>query len=153
MKFYYHGNTKNISSEGGSVVYVVYIAFGKLDEPLYVGRTIDLQRRIGDHRRDKSWFNQTSYLLVADCPTEADQVITEIYYINKLRSLYVQRHLYAECPKLEFTHINFRKIDICKFVHTEHKRLEFSSRLPAREGGSSKKGRSRTPDPDEFVLS
>ncbi|MDQ0191128.1 GIY-YIG nuclease family protein [Alicyclobacillus cycloheptanicus] len=133
-------------------MYTIYIAFKRLGEPLYVGRTTDLQRRIQQHRSVAPWLHQTNYFYVAECPTEADQVIREIYYINKLRPPYVQKHLYSECPRLKLPPIKFEKIDVSKAVEKSHKGLPSSSRLPTGEPRSSRKDIPRTPSPNEFVL-
>lgn len=68
--------------------YYIYKFFDVNDNLLYVGKTTNLKTRFKQHRLDKKWFYEVEKVMYAECNTQSDMSIYELYYINTLNPKY-----------------------------------------------------------------
>lgn len=85
----------------------VYIFYDKDENPLYVGKTKNIKRRIYQHKRDKNWFNEVLRIDIAYTFNKTNTDIYEIYYINLLKPKYNIASLYNENVITKLEELNF----------------------------------------------
>jgi len=77
--------------------HLVYVLYGNVtgQNPLYVGKTIDLIGRLGAHRSGpdrKKWFSSVSRVVITPCSNKAAATATELALIHELNPVFnVQR--------------------------------------------------------------
>ena len=86
-------------------MFYVYKFLDKEGNALYVGQSIDIDRRISEHS-GKPWDKEKDHIEFAECKSCTDMCIYEIYYINKLKATYNKELVYdmpsITLPELEW---------------------------------------------------
>ena len=90
--------------------YYVYKFIGKNNETLYVGQTIDMDRRMMEHK-GRIWDDEKDHIEYAKCNNQTDMCIYEMYYINKLKAIYNESLVYDEEPTFELPELTFKIYD------------------------------------------
>lgn len=90
--------------------YFVYKFIGKNNEVLYVGQTIDVDRRMQEHK-GKIWDLEKDHIEYARCENMADMCLYEMYYINKLHAKYNDSLVYNVEPSFTLPELNFQIYD------------------------------------------
>ncbi len=90
--------------------YFVYKFIGKNNEVLYVGQTIDVDRRMQEHK-GKIWDLEKDHIEYARCENMADMCLYEMYYINKLHAKYNDSLVYNVEPSFILPELNFQIYD------------------------------------------
>lgn len=103
-------------------MYYVYKYIDKNANVLYVGQTIDLDRRFNEHK-GKIWDLEKEKILFAECNSCVDMCIYEMYYINKLQAKYNTALVY-DMPTIELPELSWQEYNK---NHFELKRQEVDS--------------------------
>lgn len=106
-------------------MFYVYKYLGKNNEVLYVGQTIDLDRRFNEHK-GKQWDIEKEKIVFAKCNSLADMNIYEMYYINKLKAKYNTALVFHDSPSFELPELEW---EIYDKNHYETKHNEVSNRF------------------------
>ena len=123
--------------------YFVYKFLDKDGNALYVGQTIDMDRRMSEHK-GKIWDQEKDHIEFARCENMADMCIYEMYYINKLHAKYNDCLVYNVEPSFELPELNFEVYDT-KLIDKMHQdvmkkaRLQFSQDFDPRTYWPNKK--------------
>lgn len=113
-------------------MYYVYKYIDKNEKLLYVGQTVDLDRRFGEHK-GRIWDIEKEKILFAKCKTCADMNLYEMYYINKLRPLYNDALVYRDEPTFELPELEWVEYDKNHFEKEKKVRDEaFKESLKSR---------------------
>lgn len=78
-------------------MYYVYKYIDVNNNLLYVGQTIDLDRRFNEHK-GREWDLKKEKILFAKCNSISDMNIYEMYYINKLKPKYNSALVFGDEP-------------------------------------------------------
>lgn len=70
------------------MTHFVYAAFDADMQPLYVGCTKDVTRRLKEHARGSTWPSRTAHLFVTEFASEAEALGVERERIQSLRPLH-----------------------------------------------------------------
>lgn len=106
-------------------MFYVYKYLNDKNEVLYVGQTIDLDRRFNEHKGHQ-WDIEKSKILFAKCNTLSDMNIYEMYYINKLKAKYNTALVFNDVPSFELPELTWEEYDK---NHYETKTKEVEERL------------------------
>ncbi len=90
--------------------YYVYKFLDKDNNALYVGQTIDMDRRMSEHK-GKIWDVEKDRIEYAVCENMTDMCIYEMYYINKLNAKYNDCLVYNVKPSFTLPELNFKVYD------------------------------------------
>ena len=88
--------------------YYVYKFLDKDGNALYVGQTIDMDRRMSEHK-GKIWDLEKDKIMFAKCNNQADMCLYEMYYINKLHAKYNDCLVYNVEPTFTLPELDFRE--------------------------------------------
>lgn len=115
-------------------MYYVYKYINEKNEVLYVGQTIDLDRRFSEHK-GRIWDLEKSKILFAKCQNEADMCIYEMYYINKLKSKYNTSLVYNVEPSFILPELEWQIYDKNHYEESKHQRdIKFKEELKNKFG-------------------
>lgn len=106
-----------------------YYVYRFLDEDsniLYVGRTINLENRVGQHfsvrgHIEEECYKKVKYIEYIMLDTEFDMIVKEIYYISSLNPPYNKRHKY----KIEGSLLDFKETD--QWLHFDMTNIKFKT--------------------------
>ncbi len=88
--------------------YYVYKFLDKDGNALYVGQTIDMDRRMSEHK-GRIWDLEKDKIMFAKCNNQADMCLYEMYYINKLHAKYNDCLVYNVEPSFTLPELDFRE--------------------------------------------
>lgn len=91
-------------------MYYVYKYINSKNEILYIGQTIDLDRRFNEHK-GRIWDIEKEKILFAKCNTLSDMNIYEMYYINKLNPKYNTALVFNDFPSFELPDLEWKIYD------------------------------------------
>ena len=96
----------------GNYIYMLL----KDNQPLYIGKSKNLHRRLLQHSKDKWWFFNTDKILYYDFDNKTDMDIYEIYYINKFNPPFNT----DTKNNSNFTHVlpdvEFKELSVVEFI-------------------------------------
>ena len=123
--------------------YYVYKFLDKEGNALYVGQTIDIDRRMSEHK-GKIWDIEKDHIEYAKCENMADMCLYEMYYINKLHAKYNDCLVYDVEPTIILPDLNFERYDtsLVDKIHNEvmqNARNDFAQRFEPTNYWQTKK--------------
>ena len=101
--------------------YFVYKFIGKEGDVLYVGQTVDIDRRMSEHK-GRQWDIEKDHIEYAMCKNQVDMCLYEMYYINKLHAKYNDALVYNEEPTFELPELEFQ-IYKGSFIEAQHDKV------------------------------
>ena len=90
--------------------YFVYKFVDKEGQALYVGQTVDVDRRMQEHK-GRIWDLEKDHIEYARCENMADMCLYEMYYINKLHAKYNDSLVYNVEPSFVLPELDFKVYD------------------------------------------
>lgn len=113
--------------------FYVYKFIGKNNEVLYVGQTIDMDRRMTEHK-GRIWDIEKERIEYAQCNNRIDMYLYELYYINQLNAKYNESLVFYEKPTVELPELEFKEytekiIDKIRKEVLNNARKDFQDRL------------------------
>lgn len=90
--------------------YYVYKFLDKEGNALYVGQTVDVDRRMEEHK-GRIWDIEKDHIEFAKCKNLADMNLYEMYYINKLHAKYNDCLVYNVEPSFTLPELDFQIYD------------------------------------------
>lgn len=94
----------------------LYRLLSKENKVIYVGKTLNLHRRMLQHAKDKIWFNEVYDIQYHLFDNNTDCDIYEIYYINKLNPIYNRDSKNERIFSQELTEISFDRLTVVQFI-------------------------------------
>lgn len=101
-------------------MYFVYKYINKKNELLYVGQTIDLDRRFNEHK-NRIWDIEKEKILYAECKTIIDMNIYEMFYINKLKPKYNTALVFNDLPSFDLPELEWKEYNKNHIKENEEK--------------------------------
>lgn len=101
--------------------YFVYKFIGKNNETLYVGQTINIDRRMIEHQ-GTIWDKEKDHIEFAECKTKADMNLYEMYYINKLNAKYNTALVFNDSPSFDLPELEWKTYDKNIYLEEEQER-------------------------------
>ena len=123
--------------------YFVYKFVDKEGQALYVGQTVDVDRRMQEHK-GRIWDLEKDHIEYARCENMADMCLYEMYYINKLHAKYNDSLVYNVEPSFVLPELDFKVYDQ-KLVDKMHEevinkvRNDFADRFSPENYWANKK--------------
>ena len=102
-------------------MFYVYKFIDSKDNVLYVGQTIDPDRRFGEHK-GTIWDKEKDHIEFAKCNSCTDMNIYEMYYINKLHPKYNTAIVFNDEPSFELPELEWEIYDINHFENKKRER-------------------------------
>lgn len=123
--------------------YFVYKFIGKDGDVLYVGQTVDVDRRMQEHK-GRQWDIEKDHIEYARCENMADMCLYEMYYINKLHAKYNDCLVYNVEPSFTLPELEFHIYDqkLVDKMHTDvinKVRSDFADRFNPENYWANKK--------------
>ncbi len=91
-------------------MFFVYKYLAKDGTVLYVGQTIDLDRRFNEHK-GRQWDLEKEKIVFGKCKTLSDMNLYEMYYINKLQAKYNTALVFNDLPSFELPELEWIEYD------------------------------------------
>jgi len=90
-------------------VYYIYQFYNKKEKLIYIGKTVNLNRRFISHFSEENWKpKETDKIMYAECKTKTDMDVYEVYYINKLKPKYNISLVNTDAPSFELEELDFK---------------------------------------------
>ena len=101
-------------------MFYVYKFLDAEGNALYVGQTIDIDRRMQEHV-GTIWDKEKDHIEFAECKTLSDMNLYEMYYINKLHAKYNTALVFKDEPSFELPDLQWSIYtkDIYLIAHQE----------------------------------
>ena len=88
-------------------MFYVYKFLDKEGKALYVGQTVDIDKRMREHK-GKQWDLEKDHVEFAECNSCIDMNIYEMYYINKLKAKYNTALVFYDTPSFELPELEWQ---------------------------------------------
>ena len=100
------------------------------DNIIYVGKTVDMQKRMNQHFGGKGHLDPKCYKSVAKIEyqkykTESDSLIMETYYITKYSPKYNKLGQSKDIPTIKFDEGNWKVYQVLKQTNTRSKKANW----------------------------